>query len=1227
MNRRGGARRAASAGATLALAGAMATASGVSAVPPGHTRLPGSSGPSWDPPTAFRHEKPLQEPAPEFRLRRGLSSAVPGFRNPGFESAAPDGSPADWVKFREAYRDTDPALAHTGAASVRSSFLMGWFQDVAVPCDPFQTFAVTGRAAREVDFEEARVRIVFSDVGGAALSEVRADSPIDGPARPAMTAPPGWGRFHATAAVPEAGATARVFLAGRGSQSWIRYDDLEIATENLPPEATSAPLSLAPGGGAGWNVVSGRSGESYFVTGFVAVPAAAELGVAATTLTVTESALPRSAASDDGPMVTRSVDVTLTAGATAWFTADVPRPAGSASGSGLGRVTLSLAGVGSPSARIGITSPSRGFAKVEPGTLTVGTATPDLPLRLTAAWPDCLASATVTLLESTGAVLATPAVTLHGTSARAQWTPPPGTPAGPAVARFDLTDIAGRTVRVERPFALRNETTGLAVPPPFKRATFTRCAWVFGRYLETTASLDQAVRLAREDGFESAHMILRFDQFAAGRAAAEREGMDYFVQSDEATALLRAAAARDTFSGDAYVTATRDLYAPFAGSPRWMGVYVADEPSGATLLDRCRRAFLALAQDTAAGGGLGVGFCTFPGGLTPAEIAGTAPAIVLADIYPFHTSTPVSDSDAVLDLLPLWRGHAAGAAAGGRHLWAVVQGFESIDGPELFRAAPPAAHAAQLASVVLAGAKGVVPFTHTAISFIEGLRGPDGEPTPKLAAYREFNAAMDRVGPTLMDLNTPVEVPAVPRPWAASVAVGPGGAGATRWLMVLNADSVSTRTLAIPLTPPPPQGTALGDAVNQTTTTVDSLGRVRLTRGPGGWAMLPLPAGVTVDSDSGGTGGPITEPAPPETPEPAAPQIALPVLWQAVARASDGRAVPAARVSLAPGGGAVAVGLELFDVANAPSRVFRPDPAAGPGGAAIEDPAPGVFPADIRAFMPDGRLFSASPYLGFRVTGGASAAGPATAGWLGHSGGARAVAGRGDDWWATMDAYDLRHLTDTAAGGPGGGGAPETTLATYPLGRSDDGAACTDLFGPTGPMTDPAVLLVVRDRAAEGATSATAAEAARARARVTRADAGAALSPDGRTLAIPRHARGVTLVAIGPDHRPDPAATPRDLSVAATDTVGCAWLADDLLAVADITGGIHFHRPAGGAQLGRWTTPANPADAGTRRIPYVRSIAAAASRVAIGLQDGRILAVNVACVAENAADMSWVLYH
>ncbi|MCX7717558.1 MAG: copper resistance protein CopC [Candidatus Sumerlaeaceae bacterium] len=1125
------------------------------------------------PSEGIRTYLPLPEPeAPtskDFPNARLQLTAPNSLQNAGFEDLTPSGDPAHWNIFREAYTDSEALLAHTGNCSVRASFLFGWYQRIQVPGSPFQHFALTGYASRERPSEQAGVRAVYYDDIGNRLREVFDTSPIGSPS--------GWGWFATVFPVPVAAADVELFLASRGSQTWIRYDDLSVLTEQLygldrpygaPPlltggaVLTSSGLTLPGGSAARYLVATGRTGEQYFITGRYAATSPAALSIS-------DEWLSRGASESS---VTSEVTLPLDAG-TGDFTADLARP--DAPASGISVVTLFAATSGA----VTLGSVWRGFAKVEPQILTVGLASPDIGPRFTAALPLGLTSGTVDVLDGSGVMVASPPVVRHGTSIRSSWDTT-GAPAGGYTVRFRLISVDGVTVEVTRPLTLLRDDTSATMTQPLRPTAFVRGAYAFVFFDRDPVRISDALRLARQDGFNFAFIHCRLDQLAAARAAAEAYEMPFVPVLNEPQRLFADYLQRDWFSREDVTSRVRSWLAPVTTSPLFRGVYVADEPVGDAALEFNRRFNLAIEQH----GGLGQGFSVWTTDATTASITAVAPPVVIIDVYPFRSDRLSDHPSALLAEIPRMNAYARAAAGVGRDLWIMPQAFEADETFVTWRAVPESMHTAQLGAALLAGARGVVPFMHTPATIIEGLRGPDFEPTKKLTSYLEFNSIMDRLTTHIMALAPPILLPDVPPPFAASVAQHPTEGN---HLFVLNADDLVTRTLSLvmfPALPSPPLDLVSGQPV-----ALGAGSTIEVTLGPGRWALIAT-------GDSSATAASAL-PAPP----PNLSDMSLAVTHQFTVEALNGLPQPVHSLQFSPDTRYLVASSAAFPREQSYPLVYRLDA----DGVVTRLTGPLIWNNTRTAWLSGDRIARMGPNTGIRIYSLSGINLPPLAEFTGRSGGAFDVVPINSDYCITQGGYGLRRLS---VSGSMLQSVEESGFSAY--------GVFEDLFGP---FADGSVTLVSEDSAVRNAKPGSFSEDSHVTMPISRLRARASLN--GRNLlAVPRASRGAVLVQLAATGEPVTSAT---IATEATEVTAATWVSDDVLALADGAYHVRFYRvrPDGRSLLvGRWRPPASGP-------LYIRSLAAGTNRLAVGLEDGRVFVVDAADVGSlNACAPDWSRY-
>ena len=1026
---------------------------------------------SWDAPPTLRGGEPSV--ARELRYPRAESGLVPFLRNAGFEDLTSQGTPAFWNAFREGFVDTDPSLAHSGQRSIRGSAAFTWSQDIAVPGSPYECFAINGFGSQDLGFESARVRASFFGADGAYVGDRTGDSPV--------TTGSLYGSFWSVLSIPPGAQTATVYPGGRGAAEWLRMDDLRIYLDHFTPDPAviGEPWTLAgsawvngggivlkqPGDSMSQRVASGIDGQRYFVHGLLSTGVPCEIAVV-------DERLPRD-----------ETESTVTVSGTAKISPDahsflVDLPSVPPTRSGVSRVRIGLAS-GGPIALIGL---SRGFAEVQPDILTIGDGSQDKGLVVTASWPRKLTDARMTIVTASGSEVTTLAVTRTGSSARATWDGG-NVPAGDYAALIRLTGQAGEVVELVRPFRIEREDTVPEVKP-LRSRQFARVAWLYTRFDKSPDDTAKAIGLAARDGFDQAIIHCRLDQLPTVRGACERSRLPFVIQLDEVRAVFAEYAFQDYFSEADYLARVDELVQPVSSSRQYRGVYVVDEPVTPEQYDLNRRVNLCLARR----GQPGPAFAVLPDTVTTPVITSVNPAAVMVDIYPFRNSSVADNTAVLLDRIGQMNDYARAARGQGRDFWLVPEAFEAVEF-DIFRTVPLSMHRAQLGAAVLAGARGVVPFTYTSISYIEGLRGPDLEPTPKLAAYTEFNRVAGQLSSVLMQMDVPVIDKRAPRPFALSMARHPRHGNVA---IVLNADDLQPRTLIVTLSEKP-RG-AIRDLV---------AGRRCPTSGP--YLKLALPPGAWTMVTLGNlrVNGLEAEPAPP----PGLSNLTFPVTHEFTARTLGGAPLLLGAVDLNEAADMAAVSAYRFQYEPSQLRFYRLEP-----GGSVTQPQTPLYWGGERAFFRGALAASASVNLGARFFDANQLDAQPVSEFLGATGGAYDALRSGDTVWLTAGGYGIRQL----AVAPGG-------LELVGSGSSD-----SDLYlNLFGPFEGGNASFIVRNNGVDTVEPGRLAEDEHSRAALNRVQAGGSLSTSG-VLAVPRYQRGVGLfqldaegsaTVVGRDHR------------------------------------------------------------------------------------------------------------
>ncbi|MGI8906400.1 MAG: hypothetical protein ACR2IE_07925 [Candidatus Sumerlaeaceae bacterium] len=1083
------------------------------------------------------------------------STATSSFRNPGFEQVDAFGNPVDWNIFREAYADNNAAVAHTGSSSVRSSFLFGWSQTVLPPCSPYETFAVAGYARSEFKFEMPYVRCACFNSSGAHLGDIGDVFTND--------APDEYRLFWTALEPPRGAGSMEVYFGAASAQSWMRYDDITLYTEQIRSGADepgdpwelingaselSGDISLPQGASVTQRVASSKRDQTYFVAGRYSAPASASIKI-------TDVWLPPAYW-----VTTATLEQLLSVSpGTGEFVTEMIRPNTFCYGQ-------SKVGFEATTGSITLRDLKRGFARVDPTTFTVGPASPDPALFLTAAIPRKLASAIVEIRDSTGSLLATPPVELLGTAIRAEWKPT-SAPAGQSAARFILTCSDGQVIQVERGFEVVVETV-ISEIPPLSRSSFTRGAWLFFFNNPGTTGIAESFALAQQDGFNYVMALCRTDQLPAVRAAAEQYGMPFIPQTLEVRSLFGEYLGLDYFSKADYVARVRQLLAAVLTSPMYEGVYVVDEPGGTAAQALNRRASLSIAQTA----DLRLPFAVLPALTDAASLNDLKPPVGMVDPYPFHSGNRDNSSWVTLEVSTL-NSQVHTLAALGRDVWLVPQAFEANDF-EYFRGVPNTEHSAQLGVAVVAGAKGVMPFTYS-----DGMRNAALQELPKLAPYRAFNNLMDRIGPLLMELGAPDLDTRAAAPLAVSMAQRAPG---DKYVLALNAHDRSTYTLELQFSPA--VSGPLDDVVAQRQLPLLPGGAVQLQLGPGDWAVIPCGNRV-IDSFTTSS-----------TAVPALSTIPLQITHQFTVQDGAGNPLVPRALDFNDAGDRVAVSVPFSHIPLQP-RVYQ----LNTDGSVTRQVGAARFPAGQSFFMGN-RLVESTENLGARIYAESAMDDAPVATFIGQSGGVYDLAPAGNSLWAATFGYGIRRLAD---------GSGALSGLEYGLPQSDyytDVLTIPDSIDAWVGIRNTGV-----DRVAAGQLS----EELHQRAAIQQGHEGMAFNGVD-LVAVPRGPKGADLVRVTSGNAPQWIATvARD----AIDVAAVTWVYHDTLAVADSVYNVKFYRMYSNGTssfLGSWRPDETSAF-------LFRCLEGKDGKLAVGLQDGRVFVLNTNVGILKTAASNWQL--
>lgn len=203
------------------------------------------------------------------------------------------------------------------------------------------------------------------------------------------------------------------------------------------------------------------------------------------------------------------------------------------------------------------------------------------------------------------------------------------------------------------------------------------------------------------------------------------------------------------------------------------------------------------------------------------------PAVAMFDYYPIREAEadPVESLRTYARLLDQW---VAEADEYGTPCWVVGQGISTAGSNE---PPGPGGMSAVVWMAVAAGARGFFPFLYLPSGGLEGLRGFDYSPRPRLAALQETYRRIDALGTLLVDYRPdpstvapPGDGPLYLRIWSRPTDPD------DRLLWAVNLDTESSRTLEIGF---------------ETPTAVAADPVLRLV-GPGGAIQVPIPDGQEV---------------------------------------------------------------------------------------------------------------------------------------------------------------------------------------------------------------------------------------------------------------------------------------------------------------------------------------------------------------------------------------------
>jgi len=1118
----------------------------------------------------------VQGDSPELQPDRDLPPFIPragraaALANPGFEDTENGFEPTAWIQFRRGIWERSPSLAHSGDYSVRSSPLFGWFQNWDSPASPHMNVTIGGFAAVEFGGEQASFVLQQFDSGGGFLAAKRGTSPLG-------LVPGEHTEFWTAHRLVPGTVSLQLFIGGRASNSWVRFDDLKVFREKFHEEGDlvgedwtfeggasrlDGMITLPAGSSITQRVAAGQSRELYFIAGDASTASDAELEFVETWLQRDEN----------DPTGEAQQSQEFSAGTTP-FLIQFGGSDGVASG-------LASSAVSNTSdTEVELTDLSRGFIRLEPPVWERGPASPDSDMVLVAAWPGNLSSASIEIIATEGGSVGTLTPTIEGHTASLRWDGD-DLPAGSYRAVFHLQDSEGRMIAPETKFSILDAGPEPTRPSAFDGGPFPRVAWVWYIASEDDEAIREGIRAAKEDGFNLGVLHVRPDQMNAAAAIVAEEEFPVFVYTPDFAAIFNDFIAREYFSGSEYTDRLRPLLGDFVGSPWFLGVYAIDEPFGTASYEQLRRCHLAIER----AGDLGQSTATLATNVAPEELPTIDSPVFAVDFYPFDVLNPLADREQVLSNIVSMNEYITTARGLERDTWILPQGFESSEGNP-YRGVPNSLHRAQLNSALVAGAKGIFVFTHSAITTIEGLRGPQNEPTRKLPPFVEFNTMTARLSGLLSTLSVPTLDDRATAPFALSTASTPDD---TRYALVLNADPWADRTLTLTLDQT--SFDTIRDHVAEADLPVVE-NTVSVALAPGGLAILELGESTLTD---------ITpDPAPAD---PVMTTIPLRVTHEFVVEAPGKVPLQVVGLDMAPDGRSVAASHSAWFRPTTP-LVYR----LGTDGSVTAEGGAERWPSESWSFLPLGEVAATSFYLGAEIFGAEAVGGAPVATYLGRSGGVLALdAGEGDDFWAAAFQYGTRRLERSG---------DQLTIAATGLAQAQ---VHDDVIG--GLFGGGAVVLL-RDTSINRVLPNLESEDEHTTKSLSRAGNKFTANSFSK-VAVPAHQRGAYLVQLAADGTPgDPTLFAED----AYDVTAAAWVTDRILALADGAYGVRFYRISaeGSAKLlGMWS----PSEDLTEKF-YIWSLAGAAGRLAVGFSDGRVMVLDAGVVsAIGHAETGWVLH-
>jgi len=403
-------------------------------------------------------------------------------------------------------------------------------------------------------------------------------------------------------------------------------------------------------------------------------------------------------------------------------------------------------------------------------------------------------------------------------------------PPGPYAAVLSLPlDTEGSEIELEQSLSLRRDLDYPPEVPPYVPDTpFIGGVWLFLAGPWTNADYDPIFDLVRADGFQYAIAFPALGRYRDCVRAAARYGVRIILNFWETNdTILGRWSNHNLTEDDVRSLLEQKIAEADALSSPVIGIYLVDEPTFSLHIQWASWFMRVL-------GGLPTplpGFATLLTATGRQERLDTLrPPVALFDFYPLTESAP-DTAAALSDYAMLVSALVEEARAVGRDCWIIGQGF-SAEG--VYAPPGPGGMRAMVFIAAASGARGFFPFLYLSTGGLEGLRGFDLSPRPRLAALASAYRDIEALGSVLTDYSPdftaplpPTEGPVYLRLW--SRIDDPDA----RLLWIVNLDVETTRTAAVTYQ----EGTAPGFKAEQTTF---------YTLVPGGFTQAPVPAGSDV---------------------------------------------------------------------------------------------------------------------------------------------------------------------------------------------------------------------------------------------------------------------------------------------------------------------------------------------------------------------------------------------